>query len=217
MKGAPGLRIPVQNLLLETATTPDELLEALSRAVAAIEFDAKTIPKSTVSRAIAAIEAFAEKWPPAATQAQARSEIARLTASATRTELTRLVSALLSLQRGGSDDGDGEAAWTLADDALARALQSTAALTHALDLATNVDSSVRGYAEIVAQAVESVAGNRELELQGTIGETTEYDPSLHQDDLGIEPHSLVRIRRPAVAQGKENWRRIIRKAEIASN
>jgi hypothetical protein len=217
MKSAPALRIPVQDLLLENTTTPDKLLEALSRALAATEFNAKTVPRSSISRAIATIETFAERRSSRIEQTETRSEFARLTGSATRAELTRLVSAVLSLQHGRSDTANAEAAWTLADDALARALQGAAALTHTLDLTTDVDSRVKGYAEIVTQAVESVAAKRELELQGTVGETTEYDPALHHDDFGVKPHSLVRIRRPAVAQGKENWRRIIRKAEIAPN
>ena len=212
MKGASALRTAVQNLLLETSS-PNALLEAFSRAVAAIETNAKPVPRSVVSRTIAAVEKFAEKQ--AGGGKEAASALAGLATSATRAELTRLLSAILSLQQAdASDSANAEAAWTLADEALARALQSLAALTHALNLATDVDSRVKGYAEIVAQAVESVAAKRELELQGAVGETTEYNPAVHQDDTGIKPHSLIRIRRPAVAQGKDNLWRIIKKAEI---
>jgi hypothetical protein len=62
--------------------------------------------------------------------------------------------------------------------------------------------------------VESVAARRELELQGVVGETANYDPTVHQDDIGTSQLLTVRIRRPAVVQGKEDFSRIIRKAEI---
>lgn len=62
--------------------------------------------------------------------------------------------------------------------------------------------------------MESVAARRELELQGVVGETANYDPTVHQDDIGTSQLLTVRIRRPAVVQGKEDFSRIIRKAEI---
>jgi hypothetical protein len=221
MKGAPRLRSPVEGLLLEAATTSNALLDALSRGTAAIEVTASPAPKSVISRTITAIEKFAQKQSVESEQATT-ADLAAIAARASRAELSRLVSAVLSLRHTaqdaapiGSDDANGEAAWTLADKDLARALQGAAALTHALDLATDVDNKLRDYAEIVTQAVESVAAKRELELKGIVGGTAEYDPAVHQDDIGISPHSLVRIRRPAVVQGKEELSRIIRKAEIA--
>jgi hypothetical protein len=171
-----------------------------------------------VSRAITVIEKFAEKQSARNDQA-APPDLAAIAARASRPELTRLVSAVLSLRAAapeprGSDDPNGEAAWVIADNDLARALQGAAALTHALSLASNVDGKVRGFAEIVAQAVESVATKRELRLQGGVGETAKFDPAVHQNDIGTSPHTLVRIRRPAVVQGKQDYSRLIRKAEI---
>jgi hypothetical protein len=220
MKGAPRLRSPVEILLLEAAPTSHALLEALSRGKAAVEVTANLVPRSLIARTIAAIEKFAEKQSFGSEQTTT-PDLATIAARASRAELARLVTAVLSLRDtvgSGStpikaDDANGEATWVIADKDLARALQGAAALTHALDLATNVDSKVRGYAEVVTQAVESVAAKRELQLQGVVGETAEYDPSVHQEDTGIGPHSLVRIRRPAVVQGKQDPS-IIRKAEI---
>jgi hypothetical protein len=220
MKGAARLRSAVEGLLLDAATTSDALLDALSRGVAAIEATTNQVPKGVISRAIGAIEKYVEKQSVGSEQAPTPA-LAAIAARASRTEMARLVSAVLSLRDTGGagprpvcpDCANGEAAWVLADKDLARALQGAAALTYALDLATNVDDKVSGYAEIVAQAVESVAARRELELQGVVGETAEYDPAVHQD-IGSHPPSLVRIRRPTVVQGQEDFSRIIRKAEI---
>jgi hypothetical protein len=221
MKGAARLRSTVEGLLLDVATTTNALLDALSRGVAAIEATSNQVPKGAISRAIGATEKYAEKQSVGGKEAPT-PDLAAIAGRASRAELARLVAAVLSLRDTGGhgprpvcpDCANGQAAWVLADKDLARALQGAAALTHALDLATNVDDKVRGYAEIVAQAVESVAARRELGLQGVVGETTEYDPAVHQDDIGSNPHSLVRIRRPAVVQGKEDYSRIIKKAEI---
>jgi hypothetical protein len=221
MKGAARLRSAVERLLLEGAPTSDALLDALSRGVAAVEATTNPVPKIVISRAITAVERYAETRSSGAEET-ATPDLAIITARASRAELARLVAAFLSLQDAGGagprpvcpNCANGEAAWVLADKDLARALQGAAALTHALDLATNVDDKVRGYAEIIAQAVESVAAKRELELQGVVGETAEYDPAVHQDDIDSHAPSLVRIRRPAVVQGKEDYSRIIRKAEI---
>jgi hypothetical protein len=68
---------------------------------------------------------------------------------------------------------------------------------------------------VVAQAVRSAAAKRELELDGTIGATTQFDPLTHQgDDPSIGSAALVRIMKPAVAQGKSTWRRVVKKAEV---
>src|SRR5262249_45928396 len=117
-----------------------------------------------------------------------------------------------------TDPGEvvADAAWRQADDALARALQNIAALKHAVDEAREVDPRIRGYAGVVAQAVRSAAAKRELELDGTIGSIAQFDPLTHQgDDPSIGSAALVRIMKPAVAQGRDTWRRVIKKAEVA--
>jgi hypothetical protein len=223
MKGAARLRSAVEELFLEGATTSDALLDALSRGVAAVEATTNPVPKVLISRAVSAVEKYAETRSNGAEEA-VTPDLAIIAASASRAELARLVSAVLSFRdtiaeetRQEPEDPDvanGEAAWVLADQDLARALQSAAALMHALQLTTNVDDKVRGCAEILAQAVESVAARRELELHGVVGETANYDPTVHQDGIGRSQPSTVRIRRPAVVQGKEDLSRILRKAEI---
>jgi hypothetical protein len=114
-----------------------------------------------------------------------------------------------------AEDLNAEAAWSLADDALARALQEAAALTHILECARDIDPAVVGCAEIVAQAINGTAGKRELELEGAIGAITAYDPLVHHgDDPCLAPGARIRIRKPTVVQGRLTWRRILRKAEI---
>src|SRR5262249_8694844 len=101
------------------------------------------------------------------------------------------------------------------DDALARALQNAAALKHTLDRAGELDPAVNGYARLVAQAVHSAATKRELELEDGIGATIQYNPQRHNSDEPLTgANSLVRIQKPAVAQGKKHYRRILRKAEV---
>lgn len=194
-----------------------------SRALEAVEAEGQKVAKSVASRAIEAIEEYTVLRYPNAHQQAPGSRIARLAGVATRAETIRLVAAFLSVQSsaqlaaqtdkkaelGGetserADDVIAEAAWSQADDALARALQNAAALTHALDHTGAVDSMVRGYAEILAQSVDSTAAKRELALEGVIGETAKYDPGAHHaNDLGLGSESVVRITVPAVALGDE--------------
>jgi hypothetical protein len=54
-----------------------------------------------------------------------------------------------------------------------------------------------------------------MELDGTIGATAQFDPLTHQGDgPSIASASLVRILKPAVAQDRSTWRRIVKKAEV---
>ena len=214
MKGASPLRAAVQDLLVKAAPTANALFEALACALEAIEFNGQKVSGSIVSRAIEAIVAHVGLRHSKHSRPTEGSRLARLAIAAKRTEITRLVAALLSIQ-SSSNEAIAEAAWTQADDALARALQNSAALTHALDQAGEVDSTVRGYAEIVVQAVDGAAAKRELELEGAIGGIANFDSSAHTcDDPTLGSKSTVRITMPAVAQGKKTWRKIIRKAEI---
>lgn len=218
MKGTPQVRAGVEALLQEFATTSEALLEAIAGALAAVEATAKTLPRTAVSRAIDAIERHARERSAARAPATP-PELSVLAARASREEVARLVAAVLSLRqaagpaRVSADDANGDAAWVLADQDLAIALQEAAALTHAADLATGLDFKIRGYADLVAQAVASVAARREMAPRGAVGETTAYDPSLHQEDVPLEPGSPVRVRRPAVVQGRHDPA-VIRKAEI---
>jgi hypothetical protein len=212
---------PVEVLLLQSAPTSDSLLDALSRAVAAVATTVDPLPKGVIARTVAAIEGYA-KTRSAGDEDTAPPPLAAVAGRASRPDLVRLVSALLSMRGitaaapdpGDCDAADGAAAWALADQDLARALQGAAALTHALEHATGVDDRIRGYAEILVQAVQGVATRRELQLRGAVGETAAYDPSLHQEDVPLGRRARVRIRRPAVVQGRHDPS-ILRKAEVS--
>src|SRR5258706_15335336 len=169
-KGSPKLRSSLQSILVEAASTPGALLEGLSRAAEALEAAGEKIPRSAIERSVAAIEASVAGDSTSRGQPTLNG-IARLSGLASRTELVRLVTALSvlpSLGQGATVHGDaigapgdaaaprtedviGEAAWSQADEALARALQNAAALRHALDRAKHVDAAVSGYVGIVAQ------------------------------------------------------------------
>jgi hypothetical protein len=232
MKGGEPSRSAVLNLLVEKATTPDAFLDALSRALLAIESEGRRIAGSVASRSVEAIEKYASSRRGDVSAPTTGNVLARALSTAKRAQIAPLVEALISLQAGvtiasngnqpgehdksaGANDAIAEAAWRQADDALARTLQNAAALTHALGQAGEVDDAVRDCAEIVAQSVEDAAAKRELELEGRVGETAHFDPATHHsDEPGLGTDRVVRITLPAVAQGRTSWRRIIRKAEI---
>jgi hypothetical protein len=99
MKGSARLR-SVEGLLLEGAATSDALLDALSRGMAAIEATTNPVPKVVISRAITAVEKYAETRSSRVEEA-ATPDLAAITARASRAELARLVSAVLSLRDTG--------------------------------------------------------------------------------------------------------------------
>ena len=227
-------RPAVEKLLFDNSPTPLALSEAVATALARMESGGKPITKAIAARSIDALEKYASQLG-ASKQRTGVSPLARLAKVSTLADMGRLVEALLALQTtspevaGGNgpvkppstqaptqtEDAIADAAWRQADDALARALQNIAALKHAVDEARELDPRVRGYAGVVAQAVRSVAAKRELELDGTIGATAQFDPLTHQgDDPSIASAALVRIMKPAVAQGRNTWRRVVKKAEV---
>src|SRR5262249_42868252 len=142
MKGAAPSRAAVQKLLINAATARSALFEALTRALDAIEASGQKITGKVISRIIDAIEAYVVFRNPNASREITESKIARLASTAKRMDMARLIAALLPLQsnppvtkpgKQASPEADGliaEAAWSQADDALARALQNVAALTH---------------------------------------------------------------------------------------
>lgn len=223
-------RPAVEKLLLDNSPTPHALSEAIAIALGRIELGGRPITKAIAARSIDVLEKYASKLG-ASRLRPGVSPLARLVKISTLADMGRLVDALLVLQTaspaGTGDNGPVEqpppqpedavadAAWRQADDALARALQNTAALKHAVDEASELDPRVRGYAGVVSQAVRSAATKRELELDGTIGATAQFDPLAHQgDDPSIASAALVRIMKPAVAQGRSSWRRVVKKAEV---
>jgi hypothetical protein len=227
-------RPAIEKLLFDNSQTSHALFEAVATALTRIESGGKAITKAIAARSIDALSKYAFQhggWKP-------RTEVnplARLAKVSTLADMGRLVDALLALQTaspasaGGNgtveplgtqpstqpEDAIADAAWRQADDALARALQNIAVLKHAVDEASELDPTVRGYAGVVSQAVRSAAAKRELELDGTIGSTAQFDPLTHQvDDPSIGSEAIVRITKPAVAQGRSTWRRVVKKAEV---
>lgn len=228
-------RPAVEKLLFDNSPSPHALSDAVATALARMESGGKPITKAIAARSIDALENFASRLDPS-NQRTRVSPLARLANVSSLADMARLVGALIALQpvspatiRGNAplespstqaptqhvEATIAEAAWRQADDALARALQNIAALKHAVDEASELDPRVRGYAGVVAQAVRGAAAKRELELDGTIGTTAQFDPLTHQaDDPSIGSATLVRIMKPAVAQGRSTWRRVVKKAEV---
>jgi hypothetical protein len=227
-------RPAVEKLLLDNSPTPHALCEAVTIALGRIETDGKPITKAIAARSIDALEKYASQLGASRLRPEV-SPLARLAKVSTLADMGRLVDALLALQTASPvatgdngpveptgvqgptppEDPIADAAWRQADGALARALQNIAALKHAVDEASELDAQVRGFAGAVSQAVRSAAAKRELELDGTIGATAQFDPLAHQaDDPSVGSAALVRIRIPAVAQGRSTWRRVLKKAEV---
>jgi hypothetical protein len=222
-------RPAVEKLLFDNSPTPNAVTEAVATALTRMESGGKPITKAIASRSIDALQKYASQLG-ASKQRTEVNPLARLAKASTLADMGRLVEALLTLATTGGNDGPvgsgpqgppdpeeaiADAAWRQADDALARALQNIAALKYAVDEARELDPRVKGYAGVVAQAVRSAAAKRELELDGTIGATAQFDPLTHQgDDPSISSTALVRIMKPAVAQGRNTWRRVLKKAEV---
>jgi hypothetical protein len=63
--------------------------------------------------------------------------------------------------------------------------------------------------------VRTSAAKRELEIEGSPGSETTFDPIKHaQDDPRITPTSRVRLLTPTVFQGRGANRRVLRTADV---
>jgi hypothetical protein len=228
-------RPAIEKLLFDNSQTSHALFEAVATALIRIESGDKPITKAIAARSIDALSKYAFQHSTSKSRTEV-SPFARLAKVSTLADMGRLVDALLALQTASPspagdngtierspvtqpptqpEDAIADAAWRQADDALARALQNIAALKHAVDEASELDPRVRGYAGVVSQAVRSAAAKRELELDGTIGATAQFNPLTHQvDGPSIGSEAIVRITKPAVAQGRSTWRRVVKKAEV---
>ena len=112
-------------------------------------------------------------------------------------------------------DAVAETAWIEADDALARALQQTPALREAIREPTALSPQLRNQISAIIQAVRTSAAKRELEIEGSPGSETTFDPIKHaQDDPRITPTSRVRLITPTVFQGRGANRRVLRTADV---
>jgi hypothetical protein len=156
------------------------------------------------------------------------SAVARVSSLAfNREQHTALMAAMLAAQlpadSSPSDSSSGdklphalaETAWIEADDALARALQQTPALREAIREPTALSPQLRNQIGAILQAVRTSAAKRELEIEGSPGSETTFDPIKHaQDDPRITPTSRVRLITPTVFQGRGANRRVLRAADV---
>jgi hypothetical protein len=139
-----------------------------------------------------------------------------------REHTAALIAAMLTAQLPADDSpGDNlhhalaETAWIEADDALARALQQTPALREAIREPTALSPQLRSQIGAIIQAVRTSAAKRELEIEGSPGSETTFDPVKHaQDDPRITPTSRVRLITPTVFQGRGANRRVLRAADV---
>jgi hypothetical protein len=151
------------------------------------------------------------------------SAVARISSIAFNREQTAaLIAAMLAAQLfADGSPGDNlphalaESAWIEADDALARALQQTPVLREAIREPTALSPQLRSQIGAIIQAVRTSAAKRELEIEGSPGSETTFDPVKHaQDDPRITPTSRVRLITPTVFQGRGANRRVLRTADV---
>src|SRR5262249_26520128 len=108
-----------------------------------------------------------------------------------------------------------ETAWIEADDALARALQQTPVLREAIREPTALSPQLRSQIGAIIQAVRTSAAKRELEIEGTPGSETTFDPVKHaQAHPRVPPASGVRLLPPRVFKGRGATPRVLRTADV---
>jgi hypothetical protein len=113
-----------------------------------------------------------------------------------------------------------EAAWSEADQALARALQDAGRLMRSLDkLESPGDetakhaASTRGAANLVLQWVRQAGRQRNLECLGAFGSSTEFDPEFHESD-DAAPGEPVRIVKPPVVRRTGAGQIVVLRGEV---
>jgi hypothetical protein len=113
-----------------------------------------------------------------------------------------------------------EAAWSEADQALARALQDSGRLVRSLDKLEAADDEIadrtaatRGAANLVLQWIRQAGRLRNLECLGAFGGLTEFDPEFHefQDAAPGEP---VRVMKPAVVRRAGAGQIVVLRGEV---
>jgi len=113
-----------------------------------------------------------------------------------------------------------EAAWSEADQALARALQDAGRLVRSLDkLQAEGDdtaqrvASTRGGANLVLQWIRQAGRLRNLECLGAFGSSTEFDPEFHESD-DAAPGEPVRVIKPAVVRRAGAGQIVVLRGEV---
>jgi hypothetical protein len=208
----------------------DAILEAIDAALTELEAEPDTQP-SGIPGKIAKL--LTQRLATAAAPHADNSAVARVSSLAfNREQNAALIAAMLAAQLpanslpddsspGDSSPDDNlhhalaETAWIEADDGLARALQQTPALREAIREPNALSPQLRSQIGAILQAVRTSAAKRELEIEGSPGSETTFDPIKHaQDDPRITPTSRVRLITPTVFQGRGANRRVLRTADV---
>jgi hypothetical protein len=198
----------------------DAILEAIEGALTELEAEPGTQP-SGIPTKIAKL--LAQRLATTAAPHADNSAVARISSLIFNREQTAaLIAAMLAAQLPADvslgdnlHDALAESAWIEADDALARALQQTPALREAIREPTALSPELRNQIGAIIQAVRTSAAKRELEIEGSPGSETTFDPVKHaQDDPRITPTSRIRLLTPTVFQGRGANRRVLRTADV---
>ncbi|MFL6574276.1 MAG: hypothetical protein ACJ8G4_21160, partial [Burkholderiales bacterium] len=196
------------------------ILEAIEAALTEIEAEPEVHP-SGIPGKIARL--LTQRLATTAAPHADNSAVARISSIVfSREQTATLIAAMLAAQLpADSSPGDNlhhalaETAWIEADDALARALQQTPTLREAIREPSALSPQLRSQIGAIIQAVRTSAAKRELEIEGSPGSETTFDPVKHaQDDPRITPASRVRLITPTVFQGRGANRRVLRTADV---
>jgi hypothetical protein len=196
------------------------ILEAIEAALTELEAEPDVQPSGIPGKIARLLTQRLATTAPSHADNRAVARISSITFS--REHTAALIAAMLSAQLpADGSPGDNlhhalaETAWIEADDALARALQQTPALREAIRETTALSPQLRSQIGAIIQAVRTSAANRELEIEGSPGTETTFDPVKHaQDDPRITPTSRVRLITPTVFQGRGANRRVLRTADV---
>jgi hypothetical protein len=220
----------IADVIVAHALAFDAMLEAIEAALTELEAEPDTQP-SGIPGKIAKL--LTQRLATTAAPHADNSAVVRVSSLAfNREQNAALIAAMLAAQlpaeRSPADSSPGdsspsdnlhhalaETAWIEADDALARALQQTPALREAIREPTALSPQLRSQIGAILQAVRTSAAKRELEIEGSPGSETTFDPIKHaQDDPRITPTSRVRLVTPTVFQGRGANRRVLRTADV---
>jgi hypothetical protein len=216
----------IADVIVAHALPVDATLDAIDAALTELEAEPDPQPSGIPSK-IAKL--LTQRLAMTATPHANNSAVARVSSLLfNREQSTALIAALLAAQLPAgsslpaeSSPGDdlnhalAETAWIEADDALARALQQTPALREAIREPTTLSAELRNQIGAIIHAVRTSAAKRELEIEGSPGSETTFDPLKHaQDDPRIAPTSRVRLITPTVFQGRGANRRVLRTADV---
>ena len=215
----------IADVIVAHALAFDAILEAIEAALTELEAEPDLQPSGLAGK-IARL--LTQRLTTTAAPHAGNSAVARISSIAFgREQTTALIAAMLAAQLpadispGDSSPGDNlhdalaETAWIEADDALARALQQTPALREAIREPNALSPQLRSQIGAILQAVRTSAAKRELEIEGSPGSETAFDPVKHaQDDPRITPTSRVRLITPTVFQGRGANRRVLRTADV---